>query len=105
MQLEHKSVKNLKQEILQIVAEYLDLEEYRVFFFGSRVSGCSSDRSDIDVGIDGPQPIPLEVMSHIREEIDDLPVLYKIDIVDFERASEDFREVALKHVEFITPQI
>lgn len=103
MQLEHESVEELKRKVRRIAAKHLDLSEYRVFFFGSRVGGRASARSDIDVGIEGPRPIPLEVLTWIREEIQELPVLYKIDVVDFQRASEDFREIALKHIELITP--
>lgn len=104
MQLEYESVEEVKKKILAIVAKYLSLDEFRVFFFGSRVSGTASERSDIDVGIEGPTPIPLEVLSKIREAVDDLPILYKIDVIDFHRVSNDFREVALQHVEPLTLQ-
>jgi septum formation topological specificity factor MinE len=38
MKLKHYPLKKLKKEILEIVGKYLDLKEYKVFFFGSRVS-------------------------------------------------------------------
>jgi hypothetical protein len=101
MRLEHESVEDLTREVLRIVGHYLDLTEYRVFFFGSRVSGTASPRSDIDVGIDGPRAVPSELMSKIREEIENLPVLYRIDVVDFQRASSDFRAVASEHIELL----
>jgi hypothetical protein len=103
VRLEHASAENLKMVITQIIARHLDLGDYEVFFFGSRVSGTASERSDIDIGIEGPQKIPFSVLSQIREEIDELPVLYKIDVIDFKQASEGFRQVALKHIEWITP--
>ena len=31
---------------------------YRVFLFGSRATGTAGERSDIDIGIDGPAPVP-----------------------------------------------
>jgi predicted nucleotidyltransferase len=96
-------MEDLKKIILRVLAKHLDLREYHVFFFGSRVSGTSSERSDIDIGINGPRAIPHDVMSRIRDEIFELPVLYKIDIVDFQRVSSDFREVALKQIELIAP--
>mgnify|MGYP001588840581 FL=1 len=70
--------------------------QYKLFFFGSRVQGRGDDRSDIDVGIEGPERIPGHVMEKIREAIENLPVLYKIDIVDFKDVSEDFRREALR---------
>ena len=30
---------------------------YRVFLFGSRATGSAGERSDIDIGIDGPAPV------------------------------------------------
>jgi hypothetical protein len=35
-------------------------------------------------------------------ELDELPVLYTIDVVDFRRASNEFREVALSCIEPLT---
>lgn len=103
MRLEHYPLEKLKKEILDIVGRHLDLAHYRVFFFGSRVSGAGTDRSDVDVGIEGPKPVPFAIMADIEEEIDRLPTLYKIDIVDFAHVSEIFKEVAIQHREFIAP--
>ncbi|MFY9462990.1 MAG: nucleotidyltransferase domain-containing protein [Candidatus Sungiibacteriota bacterium] len=102
MRLEHYPLEKLKKEILEIVGRHLDLAKYRVFFFGSRVSGKGTDRSDINVGIEGPDEIPYDDLFAMRGAVERLPTLYKIDIVDFRRASGDFREVALQHTEFIT---
>src|ERR1700752_1731694 len=102
MRLEFYPVDKLKKEILEIVGRYLDLNSYRVFFFGSRVIEKGNERSDIDIGIEGPDEIHYEVMARLREEIEDLPTLYKIEIVDFKRVSSDFREVALQQTEIIS---
>lgn len=102
MDLEHYPVEKLKQQILAIVGKHLDLLKYRMFFFGSRVAGKGTDRSDIDVGIEGP-PIPAGAMLDIQEEIENLPTLYKIEIVDFLAVAPIFKEVALQHTETITP--
>lgn len=103
MRLEHYPLEKLKKEILEIVGRHVDTRVYRVFFFGSRVSGKGTDRSDIDVGIDGPEPISYDALFAMRGEVERLPTLYKIDVVDFRRASDDFREVALQHTELIMP--
>ncbi len=99
MRLEHEVVAELKQKILGIVGTYLDLKKYKVFFFGSRVSGKGNERSDIDLGIWGPEPIPLTVLRKIKDDITEIKMLYAIDVVDFAETSEDFREVALKNME------
>lgn len=102
MRLEHYPEEKLKREILAILGRHLDLSKYRVFFFGSRVERKGNERSDIDVGIEGPVPVPAMEWGEIQEEIENFPTLYKIDIVDFHRAEPIFREVALQHTEDIS---
>jgi len=102
MRLEHYPLEKLKKEILEIVEKHLDLGRYRVFFFGSRVSGKGTERSDIDIGIEGPGPVPAEAMFAIEEEIERIPTLYKIEVVDFRTVAQKFREVALQRVEQIS---
>ncbi len=99
MRITHYSEEKLKKEIIRIVSQYLDLEKYKIFFFGSRVRKDNSSRSDIDVGIEGPNPIPIEIMAKIREEVSDLPILYRIDVVDFNNVSKNFYKIAKEHVE------
>lgn len=99
MRLEHYPVEKLKKEILQIASRHLDLEDYHLFFFGSRVNGKGDERSDIDVGLEGKNEVPIEVMGRINEELSRLPILYKIELVDFKKVPPDFRKVALQAVE------
>ena len=98
VKLKHYPIKKLEKEILDIIGKYLDLKEYRVFFFGSRVSGEGDVRSDIDIGVKGRRPVPTKAWLEIKEEIERLPILYKIDVVDFTEASKDFRDVALQSI-------
>jgi predicted nucleotidyltransferase len=101
VKIEFYPKEKLKKEILEIVGKYLDLKKYKVFFFGSRVTGRHDERSDIDIGIEGPERIPLEILSAIREEIDKLPTLYHIDVVDFKSVGKDFYKVAKQNLELI----
>jgi predicted nucleotidyltransferase len=101
MRLENESVDELKKEVLRIVGEHLDLSKYKVFFFGSRVTGKGDERSDIDIGIEGEKTVPVEIMTEIESEIKAMAILYKVEIVDFKTVSEDFYEVAKQNIEFI----
>jgi predicted nucleotidyltransferase len=94
-------IEKLKKEILTVIGKYLDLNKYKIFFFGSRVSGKGDDRSDIDVGILGPEKVPFEILAKIKSEISEIKTLYKIDVVDFDRVSENFKKVALQNIEYI----
>ena len=101
MRLEHTSAGELKKAIRRIIAKHLSLTHYRVFFFGSRISGSGDERSDIDIGIAGDEAVPVEILGRIREELDELPTLYRIDVVDFAKVSSRFRDEALKHHELV----
>lgn len=101
MRLEHGSEEKIKKDILQIIGKHLDLSKYKVFIFGSRVTGKGNDRSDIDVGIEGEEEVPLVLMGKIKDEMEDLPTLYKIDAVDFFQLSDKFKEVAKEKMEMI----
>lgn len=101
MKLEFYPAEKLKKEILGIVGKYLDLSEYKIFFFGSRVKGANFPRADIDIGILGKKPVPTEMKFKIEEEIEELPTLYKFDLVDFFEVSKDFKKEALKSVEYV----
>jgi uncharacterized protein len=100
MKLEYYPVEKLKEDILKILSKYLDLSQYKVFFFGSRVKGNADERADIDIGIEGPE-IPSHIKLEIEEELENLPILYKIDFVDFNNVDEDFKKIAKKYVEYI----
>ena len=102
MQIEFYPNEKLKREILEIVKKHLDTRLWRVFFFGSRVSGKADKKSDIDIGIEGPSPVPFKIMSEIKEDISNLPILYSIDVVDFKNVDKDFYQVAKQNFELIT---
>jgi len=99
MRLKHYSDTKLKKELLEISGQYLNLNDYKIFIFGSRVSGKGDERSDIDVGIEGPKKIPLTTMAKMREAIEQLPILYEIELVDFKKVEPGFKKVALKNIE------
>ncbi|PIU19882.1 MAG: nucleotidyltransferase domain-containing protein [Elusimicrobia bacterium CG08_land_8_20_14_0_20_59_10] len=101
MNLLHYPVEKLKADLLAIVGRRLDLVQYRLFFFGSRVTNKGDDHSDIDVGIDGPAAVPAQTLGAIKEDLENLPAVYKIDLVDFAAVSGDFKKVALARIEVI----
>jgi len=101
MKLEHYSEEKLKKQILKIAEKYLDLSKYKIFFFGSRVSKKGDEHSDIDIGIEGKDPVSVVTMEAIKEEIGQIRTLYKIEFVDFKKVSSQFYEVATQHIEII----
>ncbi|MBC7839634.1 MAG: nucleotidyltransferase domain-containing protein [Nitrospiraceae bacterium] len=70
----------------------------KVFVFGSRASGGSVTQSDIDLGIDLAHPIAPEVLAAIRDAFDDLPILQRVDVVDFPSVGGTIKTVALQQI-------
>ena len=101
MRLEHYPIEKLKKEVITIIKNNLDDNDYRVFFFGSRVKGDNSPRADIDIGIEWRKKLPIKAKFKIKEEINGLPILYKFDIIDFKNVSEEFKKEAVKHIEYV----
>jgi predicted nucleotidyltransferase len=81
-----------------VVRRHVPDPTYRIFLFGSRAEGTAHERSDIDIGIEGPSAVPLEALSLIQEELEEAPTLYTIDVVDFTRVPEKFRRVARRRL-------
>lgn len=94
----------LKNSVVSVIRERIKQPHYRVFLFGSRARKTAGERSDYDIGIECSALLPLEVLADIRLELSDLPVLQKIDVVDFGRTTEDFRRVAMEQVETLYKQ-
>lgn len=101
MRLKGYSEEKLRKEITEIIGRHLDLGRYKVFFFGSRVRGDNFERADIDLGIEGPEEIPGNIMVKIRNEMEKIPMFYKIDVVDFKTVSDKFKKEALKYTEYV----
>ncbi len=83
------------QDVRKTVAEHLPGISYRLYLFGSRVQGRASGRSDIDIGILAEHSLPLSTMARIREALEDIPILQRIDLVDLSAASPAFVKQAL----------
>ena len=97
---------NRETEIKMLIADVMRrnterLRGHRVFLFGSRATGDARLHSDFDIGVMDDVPLSLKDFYAIEDLLDDLPTLYKIDWVDFNRASPRFSERATPQVEVI----
>jgi predicted nucleotidyltransferase len=87
-------VLSVARQVANIVRRVTRDPAYRAFLFGSWASGEARERSDIDVGIEGPTSVDPAAMLEIREACDALPTLYTVEVVDFMRVPPDFRREA-----------
>jgi predicted nucleotidyltransferase len=88
-----------EEKILSKVAEVIGRKlpkdfHGKVFLFGSRVTGKARNRSDFHIGIEGNEALPSGTMAEIRWELDGLPILHTVEVVDFAGVSEAFAKVA-----------
>lgn len=92
----------IKNEIKNaILSEKERLTGFKVFFFGSRVSGTCRERSDYDIGLSGNTDLDLHTFFRLEEKLDAINTLYKIDLVNFSDVSDEFRKEAMKDMEVI----
>jgi uncharacterized protein len=78
----------------EVIRRHLPDPDYRVFLFGSRATGSAALSSDVDIGIEGPAPVPHSTLAAIQDELEEAPTLYTIDVVDFACVPGEFRSVA-----------
>ena len=82
-----------------IVMKHIPQDQYAVFLFGSRAEGKEKRTSDIDIGIIGNNEFPIMNKSDLEDELEESIIPYKVDIVDFKKVSDDFKKIALKHIQ------
>lgn len=86
------------EEIRAIVHRYLPDSSYRAFIFGSRATGTSLPFSDIDVGITGKKELGGVQMADLQEALEESDLPYRVDVVDFSRVSDRFKQMALQKI-------
>ena len=86
------------RQVFYIVRRVTGSPAYRVFLFGSWAAGRARERSDIDIGIEGPAPLIPAAMLEIRDACEALPTLYTVEVVDFTQVSSLFREEATARI-------
>lgn len=96
---------NRRQQIFfwlrEILKKNLTNTSYRAFVFGSQANLLELRRADIDLGLMAEDPLSTQQLSKINAEIEELPMLYNIDVVDFQTVDQQFKDVAMKNIEWL----
>jgi predicted nucleotidyltransferase len=87
-------IRAILRDVARIVRHHLPDPQYRVFLYGSWATGRAQRGSDVDIGIEGMQPVPAAALAGIREECEALATLYSVEVVDFARMAEGIRRHA-----------
>ena len=85
------------REILKIIRRYLPEKDFKIFLFGSWAKESAEPTSDIDIGILGKESVEGLVLIRIKCEIEAIPTLRKIDVVDLKAVDDKFREGVLSY--------
>jgi len=71
---------------------------YKAFIFGSRAQGTSRQYSDIDLGILGKTKLPTSKIAHIKNDLEDSNLPYRVDLIDFTTVTNKFKNSAMRKV-------
>ena len=93
--MNNKYINTLKE----VFNQYLANEKVKIFLFGSRARKSNYPFSDIDIGIIPYGKIDENKLTLIKEKIENSNIPYKVEIINFNNTSEDFRKEALKDIE------
>lgn len=90
------SVEQKEIEIIKKIARQYVPKTHKAFIFGSRATGSNRPHSDYDLGISGPRPLTPREWGTLHDALEEAPIIHVVDVVDFNPASTEFKEEALK---------
>ena len=68
----------------------------RVWVFGSRAEWTTKDSSDLDLALDGDEPLDSRTVMALELAFEESLLPFSVDVVDFHRVDERFREIMLR---------
>ena len=89
---------DIRPDHLKIVEEILEkhLPDREVWAFGSRVNGTAKETSDLDLVVIGETPLDFQRLGSLRDDFSESNLPYKVDVVDWAKIGETFREIIRK---------
>ena len=87
-----KEIQHLAEEVVRIVRNHFAEQPLQIYMFGSWAEGTALSTSDLDIAIDLGHPAKLAQFRRIIEEVDGLPTLRKVDLLDVQLVARAFRE-------------
>jgi len=75
----------------EIIRNILGKYPHKFYVYGSRVKGNAKKYSDLDLCFQ--EKIPWNVLSHIQEDFEESDLPFKVDLVNWEWMSSEFKEL------------
>lgn len=95
-----KLLVRLISELVHLGKKY-QTQGIRIFIFGSAVQENDRQESDLDLGVIWDTERSERIFNSLYWDIQDLPTVRKIDLVDMEQVDPVFRESALRDALFL----
>ena len=77
--------------VLKIIKNYA--ENCEVLVFGSRLKGNNKPFSDLDLAFSCKEKLDLKKLSRLKLKFEESDLPYRVDIIDYNRASEEFKKI------------
>lgn len=90
---------NALETLNRLFAKYVPHCEVRAF--GSRVKWTSKDYSDLDLAIVCDEPIERKLFNRLKEEIEEIPINFRVDLLDWHKISSEFQKIIEEQYEII----
>lgn len=86
---------DIKQDELDKIIEILNrfVSNHKVVAFGSRVRGNAKKYSDLDIAIYGKEKLDVKTIAQIKEEFEETDIPFRIDILDYNNISDEFKKI------------
>lgn len=90
-------IQKYKEDIKAILLAGLRNIDCYIFLFGSRATKKPHKRSDFDIGILAKKPLDFALRASLDGYMEGIPA--PVDIIDFYNVEDDFKKIALRHLE------
>lgn len=94
---------DVREQDLTLVRQLLKkhFPECEVRAFGSRVDGTARKYSDLDLVLVGPESLGRKRIHALCEELEESPLSFTVDVLDWCRISPEFRDVVSRRFEVV----
>jgi uncharacterized protein len=91
----------MRTELLEVLARFAGLGSF--FIFGSRARGSAGRFSDIDLLLDAPSPLALDVIAELEEAFSESELPIRVEVVEARRADPSFLAAISRDLRPIEP--
>ena len=88
-----KREESIIEDVVSLIRK--DIGPDRILLFGSRAEGKHNPGSDFDIALDGKK-ISVRKMRELREKLEEVSSLHKVDIIFLESVDKEFKDIILR---------